>query len=346
MTAWEFTADRESKLIPLSAALLKSRGVAQVQADLRRILRSARFEIVEEACAFRLLGPDLAYHAIDPDLPDGLKAFGVCRTELDIRSYRRQGPPFDLCFEDSWSGWFIAQYLADIRNTEDVVLVHADDHTDMMPTLLVGRADGLTNPSTGQRFDPSRPTDWESAIASGCVGIGDFITPLYYGHRLHVRHVNNAPSGSPVLHKVAPADCRYDLIPDLSFAGIALNPSDSGTDRGSCMSGEDAAAVLRNLPRGRVIVHLDLDYFINDFNGNPGGRLQVSVFEARATAQRKMHRFFEALRGAERIIDRWIVATSPGFCSASHWPDLLDHLQRKIEKFSPQSKSQFVPLPR
>jgi hypothetical protein len=291
---------------------------------------------LEDACAFRLLGPDMAYHSIDPHLVEGLKAFGEFRDQSDILFYRQKCAHFDLCFEDSWSGWFIADYLAGVGNAEnDLVLIHADDHTDMMATLLVRDAEELTNPTTGHRFDPSKTDDWEVAIASGCVGIGDFITPFYYGQRqLHVRHVNSAPKGGSAVHSVTRAHCHYELIPDLNFAGVAMGEPDARASVGTYVSGEDADLVLHGLPEGHVIVHIDLDYFINDFNGNPGDHSTISASEAGAAASLKMKRFFAALHGAPRAIDRWIVATSPGFCSARHWPNLINQIQERIQSFS------------
>jgi hypothetical protein len=317
----------------LNERLLRERGRAQTERELRRIVRSVRFELLEDEAAFRILGPDTRYHGIDPHLPETLRGFGPGMGLDDVGSYRSCLKTFDLCFEDSWSGYFITGR----RRSEgrgDWVLVHLDDHTDMMSTLLVESGGGLTDAATGKTFDPAVREDWESAIVSGCVGIGSFITPFFYSdNRVHVRHLNNSPTAASNLERVTREPCRYDLIPGKQFAAIGKHRSSAGDCAGTYLAGGSAERVLASLPRERSIVHIDLDYFINDFNGNPLTGDFLPDPGSRNEARLKMERFFAALHAAASQVDGWIVATSPGFCSAYHWRWLLNELEERIEEF-------------
>lgn len=322
-----------ANIIPLNTRVLDGSDRQQIEKTIRKIVRNVRFEFLEQEYAIRLLGPDMYYHALDPHLPAELKRFEIAFD--DILSYRSQGDLFDLCLEDTWSGYLIADDLRRSREKADLVLIHLDDHTDMMSTLLeFSNRDGLLDPATGRLFNPTIPADWEAAIHSGSVSIGCFVTPFFFTNfRTHVRHLNNA-AGAPTRHcSVNRKPCSYELIPGKRFAAIELNEKDEAANAGSYVSSPECEAVLDALPSGRVVVHVDLDYFINDFNGNPreGSYVPDSVLIKKG--RQKLDCFFKALHSRRVKVDHWIVATSPGFCSACHWAELLNALTEKIDSY-------------
>ncbi len=155
------------------------------------------------------------------------------------------------------------------------------------------------------------------------------MTPLYYsGSPVHIRHLNNSPERDG-RWQVSRELCRYELIPEKQFATIALNspgPEGAGTYLAAC----SPEAALEDIPSGWVIVHIDLDYFINDFNGASRGADYTPAPALRREAEEKLQRFFGALAKAGVRVDRWILATSPGFCSACHWEWLLAAIQLNI----------------
>jgi hypothetical protein len=299
---------------------------------LVRVTKSTRFAIDGAGRNFRLTGPDTSYHGLDPDLPDVLaRHWPEVRME-EVVAFHRAEAAFDLCFEDGWSGLFAARALKRRPSDEDLVLVHLDDHTDMMPTLLWRRPDGLVDPATDCRFDPAEPDDWPGALTSGAVSIGSFVTALCQGaRRVHVRHLNNVAHSTHAIYPMDRAVCRYDPVPGFAFATIRKRPPGRRGDAGSYRGGPDPFRLLDGLPPGRLVAHIDLDYLINDFNGNPGAVGLASDEAAMQVARDKLNRFFEALERAGRSVDRWIVGTSPGFCSARHWCGLLDEIRRGIE---------------
>jgi hypothetical protein len=324
---------RVAGLIPLDPAFLHGTDSDRVAARLERIVRASGFEIVHESCGFRILGPAVPYHAIDPFLPAGLARLRPDLRTADAQSFRTQTSAFDLCLEDSWSGYFVAEWLCRSPGAEDLVFVHLDHHTDLMSSLLERRGDALIDPTDAQLFDPCSSADWQKGIASGSVGIGSFVTTLFeLPNRLHVRHINNYTTSDYFTYHVIRATRTYAEIPGRAFAAIRKRReaplASVGTYKGGCA----AARVLEALPSGRVVVHIDLDYLINDFNGNRCDPAWSPSPEARTVATRKLDAFFAALSAAGRPVERWIVATSPGFCSAYHWEWLLARIAQGIEQ--------------
>jgi hypothetical protein len=251
----------------------------------------------------------------------------------DVLSYRSSARWFDLYFEDSWTGYFIAKRFQEQSPRQDLVLIHLDDHTDMMPTLLCRSSERLIDPTTRVTFDPTLSNDWHAAIYSGAVNIGNYITPLYYsGRKIHVRHINNSTERTQ-LFPVSRESCRYDLIPDKHFAAIGVSCSCQKEDAGTYLAGSSPEVVLDSTPQGWTLVHIDLDYFINDFNGASRGENYIPDPTLHTVARAKINRFFQALAKLNPTVDRWMIGTSPGFCSAYHWEWLLSEIEKGIQEF-------------
>jgi hypothetical protein len=319
--------------IPLDPSFLPTRGREETENALRRIVCSVKFELLERANAVRLLGPEMSYHHVDPYLSEALTKFEQGMTLADVLSYRSSTTHFDLSFEDSWTGYFIAARFRDPSRSDELVLIHLDDHTDMMATLLCRVGETLIDPTTGASFDPTSSSDWEAAIYSGAVNIGNFITPFYYsGTNVHVRHINNSTGPEELFH-VSRVPCRYELIPDKQFAAIGKSSSSRPDNAGTYLVGSSPDRVLDGAPRAWTLIHIDLDYFINDFNGASRGDSYIPDPMLRTEARGKMNRFFDSLTKLNPTVDRWLVATSPGFCSACHWKWLLVELEARIEAF-------------
>lgn len=175
-----FPVNARSEPIQLDASFLRMNRREVTQKALERIVCSVKFELLERDHAFRLLGPETTYHGVDPYLPAALRVFSRNMTVADILSYKSSSKHFDLCFEDSWTGYFIAKRYERRSQPRDLVLIHLDDHMDMMPTLLCRSGEGLVNPTSNFIFNPKASDDWEAAIYSGAVNIGNFLTPFYY----------------------------------------------------------------------------------------------------------------------------------------------------------------------
>ncbi|MGC2193350.1 MAG: hypothetical protein WA628_01655 [Terriglobales bacterium] len=275
----------------------------------------------------------MSYHHVDPYLSEALKKFEPGMTLADVLSYTSSTGHFDLYFEDSWTGYFIAKRFRERSRCDVLVLIHLDDHTDMMPTLLCRSGETLIDPTSGATFDPTSSSDWKAAIYSGAVNIGNFITPFYYsGCNVHVRHINNSKECDE-LWQVSRDSCRYELIPDKQFAAVAKTSSDRLGNAGTYLAGSSPEDVLDGAPRAWTLIHIDLDYFINDFNGASLGDSYTPDPMLRIRAHEKMDRFFHSLARLNPIVDRWLIATSPGFCSAYHWEWLLSEIHGKIQKF-------------
>jgi hypothetical protein len=317
--------------IRLDPSFLRQHDRQRTESEIRRIVRSVKFELMEEKSEVRLLGPEMSYHQADPYLAGRLDEMWMGRE--DILSYITRTDRIDICFEDSWTGYFIAERFEKNRPDDNLTIIHLDDHTDMMATLLYLSGGVLIDPTSGATFDPKCSSSWRSAIHSGAINIGNYITPLYYsGSHIHIRHVNNLPEHND-FRWIRREPCQYSLIPEKQFATVAKLDSPSPDAVGSYWAASSPEKVLLKSSSGWTIVHIDLDYFINDFNGNSRGTHYTPDPALRAKAADKLARFFDALAKANISVERWIIATSPGFCSAYHWEWLLSEIEQNIVRY-------------
>lgn len=319
------------RAIRLNGDLLRTCSEEEIRRRLVRILGSNRFSVDFGEGALRILGPDFQYHAADPYLAEGLQALDL-RHGDDMTKWRADRNGLAVCLEDCWSGWFLAEHLDRLPRGDRMVLIHLDDHTDMMPARLTPTGEGLVDAITGRAFDPGKGSDWEASIASGGVGIGSFLTPFFHSGRLiELRHLNNFRNCHYRRYNAVRAFDCHELLPDLPLAAVRKRPADWERSAGSYLGGSGPARVLASLPDGPVFVHIDLDYFINDYNGNLGVNARPPYLSTPMAVER-LDAFFAAVARSGRRVERWIVATSPGFCSGRHWAWLLDEIARRAER--------------
>lgn len=305
----------------------------QVRDQLQVLARSTAIHVDEGKSRLFLCGTNLDHHFADPSLYQFAGTLPVPVREDQFAGFYTHLPCYDLCLEDSWTGYFLSSCLQQSLSQEPIVLIHLDDHTDMMSTLLVQHLDGLYDPGSDRVFNPAQPNDWRLAINGGAIGIGSFVTALYYlENPLHVIHLNHINTTCDQRLWVNKSSVSQAFLPDIQFADIEKTERNSANALGTYMSGKVASNLLEDIPDGRVFVHIDLDYFINDYNGNVGAIPPKSEVELRKDAELLIAAFFESLSVSGRPIERWMIAASPGFCSSKHWGWLLDRLQHEIRK--------------
>jgi hypothetical protein len=317
----------------IAPSFAAARARATLAADIGKLIKNVDIELDEAASTLQVLGPKRTYLSADPFLEQGLRSLVPKPVAAQIGQYRCRQPNFDFCLDDCWTGWFIASadYAARERG---IVLIHLDDHTDTMSTLLWVEENRLTDAITRQPFDPFRPDDWESAIDSGAILIGSFITPFFHtGCALHVRHLTDRPLADQTL-PVDPIAVDCAALRCAPFAAISVGGPARTLSSRSYRASTSPAALLADLPDGVLVIHIDLDYFINDLDGDlddpPLLTAPIDDNDARARALAKLDRFFEEIERTGRDVEHWIVAASPGFCCARHWDFLLGELNRRI----------------
>lgn len=285
--------------------------------------------------------PSRSYY-VDQRLHTGLRWWAQRTGESDRRSLpvsqicgaRTTIDGVGLSLSDAWSIAHWSRWWADQSTPPtEVIVLHVDDHRDLMsPRLTLEQPGVFRDMLTGKTVTLSEPPTVDAAVLSGSIGMGSFLTPLLAsGLVVHLRHLQ-----APGRHRLAHG--RYtlrlgvfedDLLePGAERPKIEYVRRDRRTRKTSTYEvTDDLNDWVANLPTGvPVLLHIDLDYFNNRYDGDsdwqkfPRGH---DVDQKAAVA--RAHSLTAALRKFDTIASATI-STSPGFCPAELWGPLTESL--------------------
>jgi len=275
---------------------------------------------------------------VDPELERGLDWLGGIRPdEVGLRVWGDHG--FQLSLEDSWTAYSWSRWLRDQRpsGTTRAVILHVDDHYDFeSPHLAIGAAD-FRDLITGQPVVLAAPNTVESAIRSGAIGVAGFFAPFLRSFdELEIRHLRRAiPSKVAGWHALIPTELPDSLLsPEAHRPAMKLGPS--GVGRESALryfATTDPASWLSGLPDWPALVHMDLDYLNNRFNGDSDWKSAPDRHDPPAeSVEQRLIEILDALHASPVTtqIQDFAVALSPGFFPAEFWSGTVDLLHARV----------------
>ena len=130
--------------------------------------------------------------------------------------------------------------------------------------------------------------------------------------------------------------CADELLaPGMPRMAIALQ-QDSASTGLSYRRTPNVADWTRDLGLGPILVHIDMDYFNNRYDGDSDWEIRDPGFNASSTEIRaKIDELASALCAphiAPRIEDI-VIAYSPGFFPAEYWQQANEQLERRLRAF-------------
>jgi len=193
----------------------------------------------------------------------------------------------------------------------------------MSPRLAI-EAHGVVDMITGAPFDVRDPASVQAACDSGAVGMGSFLTPFLLAFpRCDVRQLCQPPKVTSTADWCfLPTVQKDDLLrPGADRLAITLEPS-RGTGPGRYRATNDLHDWLVDIDEGPVLLHVDMDYFNNRYDGDGDWIDRIRRHDP-SLKQVLAHvdEVTASMRDAgliERITDA-AVAFSPGFFPAELW---------------------------
>jgi len=313
----------------------------------------------EGSWSIKLFRPHDADFYIDPNLQQGLqwwsKNFGkIDIAEIPLALYRTKG--WQLSLNDSWTLYSWSKWLQEsgkaIGSPACVTVLHLDDHDDLMtPRIRFDGPNSFRDLITGATINLEQPESVASAVTSGAIGIGSFMAPFLHKIRnVHVRHLCSTEYTTERKgpHAVSPIEVLDELLaPGSMRPGLQLHkladPAEVSVQAGALpyIVTDDLDDWLKELPAGPVVVHIDMDYFNNRFNGDSdwvdaGPKYDPPLPQVLA----RIDAVFESLeRGgvAERVED-FAVAMSPGFFPADLWEPSITRIDAHVKRLLAEGK--------
>lgn len=270
--------------------------------------------------------PNDAARHVDPKLADGLAWWDGHLERSDMAlSMRRSGRILSTLY-DSWTLHSWSEWLERVGpQAEPIVVLHVDDHRDIGTPRVFVQSAGCRDPLTGQLVDLAQPDSVASAIRSGAIGMGSFLTPFLHAFpTTEVRHLCQPPKA------VDTRDFRFELTeeqdtlldPCALRPAVELVPVARETGPGRYRVTPDLGDWLKGIGPGPILLHIDMDYFNNRYDGDSDWldrrrKLDPPV----ASVLEKIDALADALEGAglaSRLEDV-VIAYSPGFFPGEYW---------------------------
>jgi hypothetical protein len=278
---------------------------------------------------------------IDPRLDEGLRWWGCSVADIPFAHRRIRGAFLSL--SDAWTLLSISQWLA--RQDEPpphVTVIHIDDHDDLMCPRLGVHGGRFTDLITGKSMLTHNPTSVADAIESGAVGMGSFLAPLLHTMpSVDIRHLCDttyARTRTGRFWLVRTTEPDEMLAPGSQRPAIEIIPvadASAAPDQtaGTYQVGDDETGLLAGIDDGPILLHIDLDFFNNRFNGDSDwANRQDRHDPTHDQVIRRVERLVAELTPLRHRIVDVEIGISPGFFPAELWAPVCDMLIDRLAR--------------
>ena len=247
-----------------------------------------------------------------------------------------------LAIEDQWMPLSWSLFFQRLGHLpEELVILHVDDHQDMMSPRIGKRLDGtLIDFITGNRISFLEPETIKAAIVSGAIGKGSILTPLIYAiKKVYVRHLSFRPYPQNYfyLNKLTIKDEVIGGLDNRIIVQTEATCFDNLQNRSSYLVSSNIMEWIRGVPRNiPILLHFDMDYFNNRFDGNSSWENELTRKHNPPLIEQKklMADIFTHLAQANFIpqIKDIGIGISAGFFPAEFWSPMISCLFEEAEK--------------
>lgn len=304
----------------------------------------------ERGYEVRLQWPDYEAFFVDPLITQHI---GWWRAKARLGELRKEvcwSGTGQLALDDAWTlfGWsrWLSQKYSALAPPSEVVVIHVDDHQDMMCPLIVRSEQGWTDLLTGDKFSIFEPPKVRKAILSGSIGIGSFFTVLL--HELpwvHIRHLKQSKGaaedgrewiilkGSEMDTILQPGQQRPRINRELANSRPIRSPHK--VPCGSYRCSRDYSRCLADLPMCPVLLHIDMDYFNNRYDRDSDWQDRPNKHDpSQEHILQEIDALFDALAeyGIWQRVENVTVALSPGFFPSEFWQVSTEKVEERLLK--------------
>ncbi|MDO7848520.1 hypothetical protein Q5H92_19290 [Hymenobacter sp. M29] len=292
-----------------------------------------------EGLQLHLSWPDYAACYVDPDLEQGLAWW---RHEMPVRQLplewvRRNN--YQLSLNDNWTLYAWSQWLTRRLQgpglPEEVVILHVDDHRDCMsPLLFRKQGNQYTDALSSKPVNLLEPATVQQAIESGAIAVGSFMPPfLHQLPQVQLRHLipsHRLATAFPAGYVAAVDETDALLCPTGQRPAVEFS-STHPSGRRYFPTAELDEFLAEIPPHAAVLLHVDMDYFNNRYDGDSEWYHQPAVHNppARVVYERISEVFSRIITAVPCArLEDITVALSPGFFPAEFWEQGVELVDR------------------
>lgn len=300
--------------------------------------KDAIAKFVDGEWHLELAWPDGAERHVDPRIERELNGWDGIGLAAMATARRRSGRVLTALYDTwtllSWSEW-AARTKASAE--EPITILHLDDHRDLGSPRLAVSSGSFTDLITGHSFEMRDPASVLSACESGAIGMGSFLTPFVLAFpNSDVRQLGQPPKITRTSDSLIRPTTVIDglLSPGTARPAVKLEPT-TGTGAGRYRETHDLTAWLEDIRPGPVLLHIDMDYFNNRYDGDCDWPDRYPRHDPPLDAVfARIDEVTAAMRNAgilPRVADA-VIAFSPGFFPAEMWGPAETRLRAGLEE--------------
>ncbi|AKU11309.1 hypothetical protein AzCIB_1407 [Azoarcus sp. CIB] len=237
---------------------------------------------------------------------------------------------------DTWTLLSWCEWLTRVPSstTEQVVILHVDDHRDLGSPRLYLANGALVDAITNEEVRLTDPVTVQRAIESGAIGMGSFMTPfLWHCPRATVQHLCQPPKMQADVRRKLMLNLAPDTLLDPDAERIAIELVEGAAGKEEYLGTSDTARWSDDIEGRPALVHIDMDYFNNRYDGDSAwpqrdNRLDPDL----PTMLSKVDDVIDALAASKAIIEDVSIAYSPGFFPAEFWQPVGRHLRAGLAR--------------
>lgn len=290
-----------------------------------------------EQVSLRLEWPSEADRHVDPGLQSGLAWWGRDVTLASMWSAFWRDDQILTALYDTWTLHSWSEWLTRTckEYAENVIVLHVDDHRDLGAPRLFKQGDSFVDAITGKYVSLREPNTVRHAIESGALGMGSFMTPFM--HEIPtacIRHLCQPPKVyQTVEHCLKLTNLRDTFLQvDADRPAIEFLPTEEKFS-GNYLATPNTRSWIENIEGRPALVHIDMDYFNNRFDGDSAWQERSNRLDPSLTVIfDKIDELIDALASSRAIIEDITIAYSPGFFPGEYWEPADKRLRSGLKK--------------
>lgn len=279
---------------------------------------------------------------IDPNILEGLQWWDKSIMIKEIPDQFRNLVKYQLSLNDNWTiySWslWLEQRLLENDVPNEIVILHIDDHTDCMPPLLFKKDNLFINPFNNEEVNLFNPNTVRRAIESGAISIGSFMTLFLHSMpRIQFRHLmpKHRLSKAQVSGKVNRGFLSDETIqPYQERPLLSFSPSEGIKSNLEYSVFTEIDDFLKDISdTASILLHVDMDYFNNRFDGDSDWRSHEFNHDPSAEiVYKNIEETFSTIENSNitKRIENYTVALSPGFFPVEFWKESISVINRVL----------------
>ncbi len=240
-----------------------------------------------------------------------------------------------LCLSEAWIPYAWSQFLTKKYVPNRLTVIHIDDHSDLMSPFVMEKDDQYFDMLTKESVCFHTPQMVKQAIKSGAIYIGAMLTPIVLSiPTTRVLHLKQNVSTSLSVMKYSPYTDNV-LINGGRRMAISFCEARSMQEPSLYLRTSDPTILQQYiLPDSTVLLHIDMDYFNNRYNGSSSWRTECLELDLPFFKQTAL---MDSICGVIGDINMMVpisctyIGMSPSFYPSEFWGCGLQYLLANLD---------------